>query len=344
VNVAFFPNPQAGEFYNGLQEGCGSNTAPCGNESGDASDNPFAFTRIEVPAGGGVDNVNIFLNTSTAVADILENPGFNFCELGDVDGNGDVERLRDVDGDGIPDQGDILAVVQAKEAFDAGQPFNQRADLNEDGSVTFLDIDIITDIVTIPDPFFGNTLAEIKRGLAPFQAICTAAAQGGCRIQAPPTAIRGDGTPTPDFCDAAESLGGCEIIGCPPSFEPVGCTAINVPTTLDGNLSLEDQESFFRAGRLADCHTFSGNEGQQISIRMQSVEVDTFLFLVGPDGELVDSNDDCPGDGLNSCIPFNTLEGGFVILPSDGTYAIEATSFGSGQTGSYSLTVSEGGT
>ncbi len=199
LDFAFFPNPQTGEFYNGLANGCGTNPTSCGQESADSSDNPFAYTLISVTAGGSVADVNIFLNTSTTRADILSDPGFDFCGLGDVDGNGEV------------DQGDILAVVKAKQAYDISAPFNHRADLNEDGSTTFIDIDIITDIVTNPRPL-GDS-GEIKRGLAPFHAICTAAAQGGCRIQAPVETIGDDGNPRKEVCTTAAALG-CQVSGC----------------------------------------------------------------------------------------------------------------------------------
>ena len=86
---------------------------------------------------------------------------------------------------------------------------------------------------------------------------------------------------------------------------------------------------------------FSGNAGQQIAIRMQSEDFDTALFLRGPDGQFVGASFDCQGDGTNSCIPFDTLQGGRLSLPSTGTYTIEATTSSIGATGSYSLTVSE---
>jgi hypothetical protein len=216
VLPSFFPNPQTGEFYNGLPDGCGSSTAPCGQESGNVADNPFAFTPLMVSASGRVDHVNIFLNTS--IRSIVTDPGFDFCQLGDVDGNGVVEDFRDTDGNGIPDQGDLLTVIQAKAAFDTGLSLNQRADLNKDGSITFLDLDIITDIVTLPRPFGSpgeiTGLPELKRGLAPFDAICTAARDGGCQIQAPVEARQDNGNPLQEVCDIATTIG-CQVVGCP---------------------------------------------------------------------------------------------------------------------------------
>jgi hypothetical protein len=106
----------------------------------------------------------------------------------------------------------FVSFVRAREDFNAGRPLNARADLNEDGSITFLDIDIITDIVAIPRPFPPTSDPEVKRGLAPFRAICTAAV-GRCQIQAPVETLRADGTPSPDLCTTARAIG-CQVDGC----------------------------------------------------------------------------------------------------------------------------------
>lgn len=213
--LTLFPNPQVGEFYNGLPSGCGNPTAACGAESGNpASDNPFAYTVIEVKEGGRVDNVNIFLNTSgdfrltRNVPDLLTDPGFDYCRLSDVDGNK------------IVDQRDILAAVKTQAGLEKDLSVAQRADLNQDGSVTFLDIDTVTDLVTNPQPFTFQLLApgsrplsELKRGFAPFQAICAAAARGSCQIQAPVESTQENGKPDQSICDMAKDFG-CQVIGC----------------------------------------------------------------------------------------------------------------------------------
>src|SRR5262249_3378460 len=155
------------------------------------SSNPFAYTPIEVTAGGRVDNVNIVLNTPSSVADVLSDPGFDVCGLGDVNRDGTV------------DQADILVVVRAQAGLEKDQTVNQRADLNRDGSVTFLDVDLITDIVTLPQPFDVISTSEVKRGLAPFSAICAAAKEGGCRIHAPIEAVQSNGVPEQSICDVA---------------------------------------------------------------------------------------------------------------------------------------------
>lgn len=215
-NVSFtrrFPNPQTGEFYNGPSTGCNpSNLTTCldanGNSSGEAgssSDNPFAFTRIKVTAGGPpIENVNIFLNAGNTEDAFFADPGFDYCGLGDVNTDGKV------------DEGDILAVVTAKAAFDKDGTLNKRADLNADGAITFLDVDIITDLVTNPYPsgnFPGFVSSAVTRLIAPFEAICTAA-RGRCAIQAPEQTIQADGKPNSAVCTVAANLK-CQVIGCP---------------------------------------------------------------------------------------------------------------------------------
>ena len=226
--LTFFPNPQTGEFYNGPQAGCGDVGMTCGNEAGDSSDNPFAFSRITVAAGQTVANVNIFLNTGDTTINgdgspgpLFSSPGFDFCGLGDVGGqNGDGPP------DGIVDDNDILSVVRAKLQFDTDGTLSERADMNQDGAITSLDVDTITDIVAIPRPFGAPTGQEGIRGLAPFDAICVAARDGGCRIQAPVEAFQTDAEGNPLFddqgqlivdaeiCATADTLG-CQVIGCP---------------------------------------------------------------------------------------------------------------------------------
>ncbi|MGE0820576.1 MAG: matrixin family metalloprotease [Candidatus Binatia bacterium] len=206
---AIFPNPQTGEFYNGPATGCGNDTTACGSETGTVSDNPFVFTPIEVTAGGHVDNVNIFLNTSDI--DFFLGPGFDFCTIGDVNNDNAVSDR------------DIREVLKQQDRSARGKSFNARADVNKDGVVTLFDVDLITDIVTIPRPFIDLNQAfdpsvfpstqELKRGLAPFEAICREAVRGGCTIQAPAASILANGRVSDDVCNLAGTIG-CRVIGC----------------------------------------------------------------------------------------------------------------------------------
>lgn len=76
--------------------------------------------------------------------------------------------------------------------------------------------------------------------------------------------------------------------------------------------------------------SFQGYTGDVISISMQG-DGDTYLFLVGPGGEVVAENDD-GGAGFNSA-----LSG--VELTQTGEYTVIATTFNSGATFNYTLAV-----
>jgi len=204
--LAFFPNPQTGEFYNGPANGCGADISSCGAEKGDPTDDPFAYTQIEVRAGGRTENINIVMNTSER--NFNGDPGFAFCRIGDVNNDNIVNRT------------DIREVLKQQARSDKGDTFNQRADLNQDGQVTFSDVDLITDVVTLPRPieFDPNALQpasqELKRGIATFDAICRAAARDGCAIEAPANDIQENGNARDATCARAKELG-CRVIDCP---------------------------------------------------------------------------------------------------------------------------------
>lgn len=76
--------------------------------------------------------------------------------------------------------------------------------------------------------------------------------------------------------------------------------------------------------------TFTGNSGQAVQLDLSS-SWDNFLILVGPDGAIVDTDDDS-GPGLNARI--------IATLPSTGTYVAFPTSFAPGVTGALTLTLS----
>lgn len=201
TKFAFFPNPQIGEFYNGPITGCGSDITVCGDEKPNATDNPFVYSLIDVKPGERVSNINILMNTSEV--DFLRDPGFQLCTVGDV--NSDKLVNRD----------DVLAVLKERDKSERGKKFNQKADLNQDGKVTFFDVDLITDVVTLPRPFkLDATQQELKRAIASFDAICRAAASGDCAIEAPASDIQEDGKASEATCTRAKELG-CRVIDCP---------------------------------------------------------------------------------------------------------------------------------
>src|SRR5262249_6894661 len=111
--------------------------------------------------------------------------------------------------------------------------------------------------------------------------------------------------------------------------------AIQMGATVTGTLSSAACNSQRRPGRYALQYSFSASAGQNISIDMTSTAFDTYLYLVGPGGSVVASDDD-GGTGNNSRIPPTS---GAFTLPLTGTYIIEATSFATQATGLFSLTL-----
>lgn len=104
------------------------------------------------------------------------------------------------------------------------------------------------------------------------------------------------------------------------------------PGTTTGTLA-SNCTSPRRAGRAAALFTFNGTAGQRVSIAMSSTAVDSFLYLIGPNGQVVASDDD-GGGGFNARIPEGS---GLLTLPATGAYTIEATTFDPGEQGAFTL-------
>lgn len=104
----------------------------------------------------------------------------------------------------------------------------------------------------------------------------------------------------------------------------------------DRSLTTTDCFSFGRgSGYFADRFSFTAAAGQRVVISLDSTAFDPFLFLLGPAGNIVTQDDD-GGPGNNSRIP--AIQGQFT-LPAAGTYIVEATSYGAGTTGGYTLRI-----
>ena len=95
--------------------------------------------------------------------------------------------------------------------------------------------------------------------------------------------------------------------------------------------------STHRAGRYARFYAFTLDTQTAVQIDLTSSE-DTYLYLLSgsdSDGTVIAENDDADGQGTNSRIT-ETL--------ASGTYTVEATTYGSGTTGSFNLTIATGST
>ena len=92
-------------------------------------------------------------------------------------------------------------------------------------------------------------------------------------------------------------------------------------------------ESTNRPGRYARYYRFTLTRAVEVAISLAS-STDSYLFLLagaGTDGRVVASNDDSGGETHSR----------IVTRLSAGTYTVEATTFSSGETGSFTLRVSE---
>ena len=118
-------------------------------------------------------------------------------------------------------------------------------------------------------------------------------------------------------------------------------TPISFGQTIAGVLSTSDCQSPVRGnGYYTDRYTFDAFAGQQVTITLSSTGADAFLTLLGPNGVVLFIDDDS-GGGTNSRIPGGT---GSLTLGLPGTYTIEAGSFDSGRTGSYTLSLTTNAT
>lgn len=102
--------------------------------------------------------------------------------------------------------------------------------------------------------------------------------------------------------------------------------------TLNGSLAAGDCD--LGDDIYIDFYSFNGTAGQPIWIAMSSTAVDSYLYLIDDQGELVALNDDS-GEGTDSRIPG---EGGAITLPYTGQYIIGASSYDV-ESGAYTISL-----
>jgi hypothetical protein len=106
-------------------------------------------------------------------------------------------------------------------------------------------------------------------------------------------------------------------------------------TAVNGTLEPADTETIpatveqAAPGYLRDLYTFEANAGDTVDIQLQS-GFDGFLVLLGPDGSVVQTNDDA-GSINTSRIALS--------LPATGTYTAVVTSYGPNTVGAYTVSV-----
>ncbi len=104
----------------------------------------------------------------------------------------------------------------------------------------------------------------------------------------------------------------------------------SLPIQTEGTLN-SNSRIFESDGSRYEEFPFDGRAGQQVTIALDSREFDPFLLLVGPDGEVVEYNDDVSGNSLNA--------GMSVTLPLNGRYYVYANALDSSGFGRFMLRV-----
>ncbi|MEK7829638.1 MAG: pre-peptidase C-terminal domain-containing protein, partial [Acidobacteriota bacterium] len=95
---------------------------------------------------------------------------------------------------------------------------------------------------------------------------------------------------------------------------PLACPSSPITSgqTINGTLSTGDCPSSFRTSTtFSDHYSFSATAGQRVAVTMTSSAFDAFLYLIGPNGALIGSDDDS-GGGNNSRFPST----GFFQIPT----------------------------
>lgn len=108
-------------------------------------------------------------------------------------------------------------------------------------------------------------------------------------------------------------------------------TGISIGGSRAGTLAQGD--STLNSGEFVDTYTFEGRAGQQVTVSMTSGAFDSYVMVRGPSGFSEDNDDRETGD-TNSQLTMR--------LPATGTYRIQATSYQSGETGAYRVSLVEG--
>lgn len=114
--------------------------------------------------------------------------------------------------------------------------------------------------------------------------------------------------------------------GTDPAIDCTTLPPITLGTAINGDLSETDSEFF---GSYYDLYGLTLDVAQEVTIDLTSAEIDSYLYLYEGDGTYITENDDVAG-GFDSSIT-ETLEAG--------CYRVEASSWGAGEIGAYSLVV-----
>lgn len=94
--------------------------------------------------------------------------------------------------------------------------------------------------------------------------------------------------------------------------------------------ALADGDSTLSTGEYVDSYEFEGTEGEEVVVDLVTSEFDPYLMVIAPDSSQ-EENDDYEGDRGRSLVRYT--------LPSTGSYRVAVTSYQSGETGAYELSI-----
>ena len=114
---------------------------------------------------------------------------------------------------------------------------------------------------------------------------------------------------------------------------PVAGGQIALGQQLSGTLA--DGDDTLTSGEFMDVYRFRGEAGQRVTFDMASDQFDTYLSLLFPGGGQEENDDRAGGEGTDSRL--------IVTLPETGEYRLVATSYQPGESGSYAISMIEGG-
>lgn len=120
-----------------------------------------------------------------------------------------------------------------------------------------------------------------------------------------------------------------------------GLTAVATPVEAQDPIRLggevqgrfQEGDAQLTSGEYVDVYVFEGRAGQQVTVRMSSSDVDSYVMIRGPSG-FSEFNDDRDEGDVDAQLT--------VRLPANGQYRIQATTFAPGESGRYTLSLLEG--
>lgn len=120
----------------------------------------------------------------------------------------------------------------------------------------------------------------------------------------------------------------CAGGGADPDIVCTDLPRIDVGESVNGSLTTADPRSIY--GSYFDLYSLQLTTGQEVTVDLQSTEIDSYLVVYDEDGGKIAENDDANDE---------TFDASLTLDLAPGCYRIEATSFEAEETGSYTLSV-----